>query len=245
MTHQTVSKSPLKSDRRNRHKRRAANTALAGACIAAASMTAGLVMLMEPADLDRMAQQWPFVAGMAVMPAPPAPVPVFAPVLARLEQEGSLPAQTVGPVVGKLDVAQPPPQLTGRLASKPTAEQTVYLVRATLIALDHANRTGNYSVLRELASTNFQLKNAADHLAHVFSGMRRSHIDMTAAALQQPHWLSPPALTPDNALSLRGTMSALPSPVAFDVRFSIEEGIWKLDAIEISPAKTQISELEQ
>ncbi len=242
MTPKQISARPLESTHRNRHKCLAANTMLAGACIAAASMTAGLVMLMEPAHLDRIARQRPSIAGFPIMPAAQTPVPVFAPVLARLETDSSLPSQT-GEHPSRQQPDTPPgnPALlhAGRLAQAPTTEQMIYLVRATLIALDHANRTDNDTVLRELASSNFQLKNAAARLAGVFAGMRHSQIDMTAAALQQPQWLSPPALTPGNRLILRGTMPALHSPVAFDMCFSIEGGIWKLDAIEISPANTQ------
>lgn len=228
-----------KTIRRRRLKHSAANTCLAAACIAAASITAGIVMMMEPAELDRLAHHWPLSSGLAMIPIPPPPVPVFTQVLARMETHQPIPSEAADRATGPAGVTPPSSPQDGRLASAPTAEQTIYLVRATLIALDHANRTGNYSVLRELASTSFQQHNGADQLSGVFAGMRHSQVDLTAAALQQPRWITPPALMPDNRLALRGTMPALPSPVAFDVRFSIERGIWKLDAIDISPANTQ------
>lgn len=227
------------ANRRRRLKRRVTNTCLAGACITAASMTAGLVILMEPAEFDRLTHRWPLAAGLAMMPTPPAPVPVFAPVLARQGTDHPRPAPVADRSSQEARITPAELSRAGRHPVAPTPEQTTYLIRATLIALDHANRTGNYSVLRELASTNFQHRNGPDHLASVFAGMRHSHVDLTAAALQHPRWLAPPALTPDNRLALHGTMPALPSAVAFDVRYSIEGGIWKLDAIDISPAKTQ------
>src|SRR4051812_18904799 len=42
------------------------------------------------------------------------------------------------------------------------------LIRSTLLALDHANRTGNYTVLRDLGAPGFYTANTAARLAEIF-----------------------------------------------------------------------------
>jgi hypothetical protein len=51
------------------------------------------------------------------------------------------------------------------------------LVRSTLLALDQANKTGNYTVLHNLGSPAFQVNTAAQ-LAEIFANERRQGIDL-------------------------------------------------------------------
>src|SRR5258708_27275011 len=52
------------------------------------------------------------------------------------------------------------------------------LIRSTLLALDQANKTGNYTVLRDLGSPCFQTNTAA-LLAALFSSPRKGHTDLS------------------------------------------------------------------
>jgi hypothetical protein len=54
-----------------------------------------------------------------------------------------------------------------------STEQALYLVRSTLLTLNDANLSGNYSVLRDLAAPDFQARNTAADLAQTFSDLRR------------------------------------------------------------------------
>jgi hypothetical protein len=42
-----------------------------------------------------------------------------------------------------------------------SVEQALYLIRSTLLTLNDANRSGNYTVLRDLATPDFQARNTA------------------------------------------------------------------------------------
>ena len=42
-----------------------------------------------------------------------------------------------------------------------SVEQALYLIRSTLLTLNDANRSGNYTVLRDLAAPGFQARNSA------------------------------------------------------------------------------------
>ena len=66
-------------------------------------------------------------------------------------------------------------------------EQALYLIRSTLLSLNDANRTGNYTVLRDLAAPDFQARNTAADLAQVFGDLRHRNFDLFSVALAAPH----------------------------------------------------------
>jgi hypothetical protein len=51
----------------------------------------------------------------------------------------------------------------------------IILIRSALLALDQANKTGNYSVLRDLGSPQFQANSAAQ-LAEIFAKQRHDNV---------------------------------------------------------------------
>ncbi|MDP8994892.1 MAG: hypothetical protein M3N07_07935, partial [Pseudomonadota bacterium] len=55
------------------------------------------------------------------------------------------------------------------------------LVWSALAALDHANQTGNYSVLRDLGAPAFQANNSAATLAAIFEAVRAQRVDLSYA----------------------------------------------------------------
>jgi hypothetical protein len=83
-------------------------------------------------------------------------------------------------------------------------EQTLYLVRSTLLTLNDANRSGNYTVLRDLSAPEFQAKNTAADLGVIFADLRRSNIDLFAVALLGPQLATAPYLDPSKMLRLIG-----------------------------------------
>jgi hypothetical protein len=56
--------------------------------------------------------------------------------------------------------------------SVPDDLKLIILIRTSLIALNHANLTDNYSVLRDMAAPGFQQANNAAQLAQIFSDLR-------------------------------------------------------------------------
>ena len=72
---------------------------------------------------------------------------------------------------------QPPPAGAPQQPALPVSlEQALYLIRSTLLSLNDANRTGNYTVLRDLAAPDFQAANTAADLALNFTDLRRRNI---------------------------------------------------------------------
>ncbi len=113
-------------------------------------------------------------------------------------------------------------------------EQALYLIRSTLLALNDANRTGNYTVLRDLAAPDFQAKNSAADLSDSFSDLRRRHFDLFSVALAAPQLSATPALDGNGMLRLTGVFPTQPLRINFDLLFQNAGGQWRLFGISVS-----------
>ncbi|MET4765178.1 hypothetical protein ABH975_000120 [Bradyrhizobium ottawaense] len=115
-----------------------------------------------------------------------------------------------------------------------TLEQALYLIRSTLLTLNDANRTGNYTVLRDLAAPDFQARNTAADLALNFLDLRRRNFDLYGAALLAPQFSDAPALDQRGMLRLAGYIPTRPQQIQFDLTFQTVAGQWRLIAIAIA-----------
>ena len=126
-----------------------------------------------------------------------------------------------------------------------TIEQALYLVRSTLLTLNDANLSGNYSVLRDLAAPDFQARNTAADLGQTFSDLRRRNFDLYGAALLAPRFTVVPALDQSGMLHLTGYIPTRPQQINFDLVFQVVGNQWRLYGISIAtpeaaPAQPQV-----
>ena len=119
----------------------------------------------------------------------------------------------------------------------PVERSLVILVRTTLIALDQANRTGNYGVFRDLASPGFSTVNSEARLAGIFVNLRKQQIDMRAVTIVEPRFAVKPFVDKKNLLRLVGIFDLRPKRIKFDMAFELAGGEWKLVGIAVNPAK--------
>jgi hypothetical protein len=112
-------------------------------------------------------------------------------------------------------------------------EQALYLIRSTLLTLNDANRSGNYTVLRELAAPDFQAKNSAADLGTIFADLRNRKIDLFAVALMAPQLSAPPQLEANGMLRLTGAFPTRPLQISFDLLFENAGGQWRLFGISV------------
>jgi hypothetical protein len=112
--------------------------------------------------------------------------------------------------------------------------QAIYLVRSALLTLNDANRSGNYTVLRDLAAPDFQTKNTAADLAQSFTDLRRRNFDLFAAALLDPQFTIDPSLDASGRLRLAGFFPTRPLQISFDVVFQSVGGQWRLLAMSVA-----------
>jgi hypothetical protein len=123
-------------------------------------------------------------------------------------------------------------------------EQALYLIRSTLLTLNDANRSGNYTVLRDLAAPDFQARNTAADLAQIFTDLRRRNFDLYGAALLAPQLTAVPALDQSGMLHLGGYVPTRPQQINFDLVFQVFNNQWRLYGISIAtpeavPAQAQ------
>ena len=99
-------------------------------------------------------------------------------VLGVASAQQSPPVDVVAPAAM---VAAPPVMIAPAAShglSLPDPFRLDMLIRSTLIALNQANDTGNYTVFRDLGSSAFQGANSAADLAGLFGNLRRQRIDL-------------------------------------------------------------------
>jgi hypothetical protein len=111
------------------------------------------------------------------------------------------------------------------------------LIRETLLALDQANKTGNYTVLRDLGSPAFQANTAA-RLGEIFASQRHDNLDLSGVAVLEPQLSLLPQIEANGLLHMSGVFPSAPEQVNFDVAFAPVNGQWKLFGISVGLAHT-------
>lgn len=122
-----------------------------------------------------------------------------------------------------------------------TTPQALYLVRSTLLSLADANRSGNYTVLRDLASPAFAERNTAADLAQTFMAIRAAKIDLAAAAVIEPVLEGPPLLQDGQRLRLKGVVPTKPQLILFDLAFEAVAGNWRLHALSVAARPVEVA----
>ena len=118
--------------------------------------------------------------------------------------------------------------------SIPDAFALIRLVRTTMIAVHHANRTGNYTVLRDLGAPGFSKSNDAARLADIFRVWRNQKLDLGAVVLLKPTWTVEPKIDQAGMLRLTGYFATKPLRITFDLLYESIDGRWRLFGISIS-----------
>jgi hypothetical protein len=118
----------------------------------------------------------------------------------------------------------------------PDAYQLSVLIYGSLTALDQANATGDYTVLRLLAAPSFQYLNTPADLAATFAKYRRAHMSLASIVLFQPTLVEAPRIGDDDLLRLKGFFATQPLRIGFELAYQYVEGAWRLIAISIVPA---------
>lgn len=113
-------------------------------------------------------------------------------------------------------------------------EQALYLIRSTLLTLNDANRSGNYTVLHDLAAPDFQANNTAADLGQNFADLRHRNFDLYGVALLAPQFTESPSLDQNGLLRLAGYFATQPRQISFDLAYQNVSGEWRLFAIAIA-----------
>ncbi|WP_246683415.1 hypothetical protein [Mesorhizobium sp. B2-1-3A] len=107
------------------------------------------------------------------------------------------------------------------------------LTRSALLALDQANKTGNYTVLRDLGSPNFQTNSAA-RLGDIFASQRNQGLDFSAVAVLEPQLTLLPQIEPNGMLHMAGFFPSAPLQVNFELLFEPVNREWKIFGVSVN-----------
>lgn len=131
-------------------------------------------------------------------------------------------------------VVQPAPQQ--QVLAIPSPEELLALIRTTVIALNQANMTGNYTVLRDIGAPPFRSANDASKLSLIFKGLRDQNVDLSLTAQVTPELSDAPVIDRRGLLQLVGRFPTQPLSVDFRLAFARFEGRWQPYAITVSLA---------
>lgn len=158
-------------------------------------------------------------ANMTTKPAPVAPKVALKPALSAQQTVAVAPAQPA--------IAMPDP------------EELLGLIRTTIIALNQANQTGNYTVLRDLAAPDFRNANDASRLGLIFQVLREQAIDLSPLLQISPEVSESPAINAQGLLRLAGHFPTQPLRVNFELSFQLVESHWRPYTISVFMARLE------
>jgi hypothetical protein len=110
----------------------------------------------------------------------------------------------------------------------------IILIRTALIALNQANLTGNYSVLRDIAAPSFQQANNPARLGEIFADLRVRKIDLSPITAIDPKLARAAFVNDQGMLRITGFFLTKPEQVNFDLAFQPVDGQWRLFGISVN-----------
>jgi hypothetical protein len=126
-------------------------------------------------------------------------------------------------------------------ATLPDAFKLNLLIRASIIALNQANQTGNYTVLQDLGAPAFRASNNSARLAQIFGALRQRQLDLSPVLFFTPKLTAQPRITPNGLLRLAGFFPTTPERVNFDLIYQLIDGQWRLFGIGVSTSPADVT----
>ena len=128
-----------------------------------------------------------------------------------------------------------PPRPAGQAI--PNADGLVILIRNSIIALQQANVSGDYAVLRDIGAPSFQQVNSPEKLSQAFADLRGRKIDLAQIAVVSPRLLAEPTIDAKGLLRLTGFFPVASERVNFELAFQMVGGRWRMFGIGVHPAQ--------
>ncbi len=108
------------------------------------------------------------------------------------------------------------------------------MVRAAIIAINQANFTGDYSVLRALGTRELQMRTTPAALAQAFKPLRDQKADLSPVLLLPVEFTELPGVAPDGMMRLAGHFPSRPLQVDFVIVYYPVATYWRIDALSVS-----------
>jgi len=117
--------------------------------------------------------------------------------------------------------------------------QLVGLIKSTIMALQHANQTGNYSVLRDLGTPVFRERFDQAQLTAIFSNLRSRSVNLSPVLFLAPNLTKQPELTEGNQLRVVGDFPTQPLKIQYEMLFLQIDGVWRIDGLAVDAVPQQ------
>lgn len=105
------------------------------------------------------------------------------------------------------------------------------LIRQSLTALDFANKSGNYTILREISAPGFAANHDAARLSALFRSQRERNLDYSGVLIFEPTITAGPEITAEGILRFAGLFPSASNQISFELYFSPVNGQWRLFGI--------------
>src|SRR5262245_11625913 len=105
------------------------------------------------------------------------------------------PAKKWAPTLVPKSTAPAQPQV-----AMPGVDKIVLLVRSTLLTLNDALQTGNYTVLRDVGAPAFREANTAAKLSQIFAPLAAQGVDLFAVTVLAPQLTEAPTIEPQRQM---------------------------------------------
>lgn len=129
----------------------------------------------------------------------------------------------VAAIIGALMLAMP----AQAEDTVPSAVLQEILIKTSMLTLNDANLTGNYTVLHAKLAKPFRDQFSPDRLKQAFKSFADQKIDFGLIATKPPVATGESKINSRGALLLRGYFDTRPSRVLYDLDFLTSEGEWK------------------
>jgi hypothetical protein len=113
------------------------------------------------------------------------------------------------------------------------------LIWTSLIALENANRTGNYSVFHQMSAPGFQKANSPQRLSQLFTKLREQNVDLAQTLTVTPNFSEPPKINKNGLLATKGIFELQPRQIKFEFYFQPVRDQWRLLSIGVNVTKAQ------
>lgn len=115
----------------------------------------------------------------------------------------------------------------------PSGRALEALVKSSLLSLNDANVTGNYSVLHARLSKPFREQFPPEKLKATFKEFQKNGADFDIIAAMPPAYDPGPAVDEDGKLVVKGSFPTEPSRLRFELEYIPSDGEWKLIRIYV------------
>jgi hypothetical protein len=143
----------------------------------------------------------------------------------------------IGPAVAQPQGGEP----AADTRALPNPYKLNMMIRSSIIALNQANLTGNYTVLQDLAAPAFRATNDSARLAQIFAPLRQRNLDLSPILFFTPKLSRDPHFTPQGVLRLTGFFPTAPERVNFDLYFQSVQEEWRIFGIGVTTSPADVT----